>query len=433
MRRPMSQQATSIPRTTEQSPVALAIGGLIAMAVGIGIGRFAYTPILPAMLTVLGLNKATAGLIASANFAGYLVGALGSMRPALPGSRRAWLLGALLLSGATTAAMGLAGTVAAFLILRFLGGIASALVLVLSSALMLEQLAQAGRPGLGTLHFAGVGVGIMASSLLVAALADRGGWAAMWLASGGVSLVGALVVALLMPTGPDRPVALRPSKPTAGNPRLRRITVAYGLFGFGYVITATFLVAIVRATSAFRDLETVIWIVFGLAASPSVWFWSFLGRRIGLARAFGLAALAEAVGVLASVVWPTGPGICAAAVLVGGTFMGLTAVGLMRGKELADSVDPRRVVAAMTGAFGIGQIVGPVLAGAVSDLTGGFALPSVAAAGALLAAAWLGRDESAARAFLAPKALIRSAARSVSPASSTTHPQPSAPNRPRAK
>jgi predicted MFS family arabinose efflux permease len=169
------------------------------------------------------------------------------------------------------------------------------------------------------------------------------------------------------------------------------MTVAYGLFGFGYVITATFLVAIVRATPAIRDLEPVIWIVVGLAAAPSVWFWTRLGRRIGLAAAFSAAALAEAVGVLASVAWPSSVGICLAAVLVGGTFMGLTALGLMRGRELAVSADPRRVMASMTGAFGVGQIVGPVLAGVVSDVAGGFAVPSVAAAAALVAAGWLGR------------------------------------------
>jgi hypothetical protein len=92
-----------------------------------------------------------------------------------------------------------------------------------------------------------------------------------------------------------------------------------------------------------------------------------LARRIGLPAAFASAALAEAAGVLASVVWPSAAGICAAAVLVGGTFMGLTALGLMRGRELASGGDPRRVMAAMTGAFGVGQIVGPVLAGVVAE------------------------------------------------------------------
>ncbi len=361
------------------------------MAVGIGVGRFVYTPILAPMMADLGLSKSTSGLIASANFLGYLTGALGASRATLPGSRRVWLLGSLLLSAATTAAMGLTLSVPIFMILRFAGGVASALVLILASALVLDRLAEARRPGLAALHFAGVGVGITVSAVLVAAfLATHAGWSAMWLGSGAVSLAGALAVMLLVPAEQIRPAPPRVAGKAARDPRLWRMTLAYGLFGFGYVITATFLVAIVRSTPAIRELEPVIWVVVGLAAAPSVWFWSFLGRRIGVAAAFGTAALAEAVGVLSSVVWPSTAGICAAAVLVGGTFMGLTAMGLMRGRELAVG-DPRRVMAAMTGAFGVGQIVGPALAGVVSDMTGGFGAPSVAAAAALVLAAWLAR------------------------------------------
>jgi predicted MFS family arabinose efflux permease len=388
----MLTQLTSAPSiSVDRSPFSIALGGLIAMAVGIGIGRFVYTPILPPMLAELGMTKATAGLIASANFAGYLVGALAASWGPFPGSRRGWLLGALLASAVTTGAMGFCSWVSGFLLLRFIGGIASALVLILASALVLDRLTAAKRPALGALHFGGVGIGIAISAALVAGLLGHGlGWASMWRASGALSLVGAAAVAFLLPsrTPPSNAAVLSEAAP--GDPRLRRITVAYGLFGFGYVITATFLVAIVRATPAIAALEPVIWIVVGLAAAPSVAFWSFLGRQIGIPNAFAIAAVAEAMGVLASVVWPSAIGICLAAVLVGGTFMGLTALGLMRGRELAEG-DPRRVMAAMTGAFGVGQIVGPLVAGVVSDVTGGFGVPSVAAAVALVVAAWLGR------------------------------------------
>lgn len=374
-----------------QRPTAIALGGLIAMAVAIGIGRFVYTPILPPMMAALGLSKSTFGLIASANFAGYLIGALVATRATLPGPGRIWLPGALVLSAATTAAMGLTTSVTAFMILRFLGGVASALVLILASTLVLGQLAAARRPGLASLHFAGVGIGIAVSAALVAAQSATGAtWAAMWQASGTVSLLGALAVALLVSGKPAPPPTPATAPNSALDPRLRRMTAAYGLFGFGYVITATFLVAIVRATPAIRDLEPVIWIVVGLAAAPSVLFWTVVGRRIGIASAFAAAALTEAVGVLASVVSPNTAGICVAAVLVGGTFMGLTALGLLRGRELTQG-DPRRVMAAMTGAFSVGQIIGPALAGVVSDALGGFAVPSLAAAGALVVAAWLAR------------------------------------------
>jgi predicted MFS family arabinose efflux permease len=374
-----------------QRPVSIAFGGLIAMAVAIGIGRFVYTPILPPMMAALGFSKATFGLIASANFAGYLVGALGATRAALPGPQPLWLPGALVLSAVTTGAMGLTTSVAAFLALRFLGGVASALVLILSSALVLGQLATARRSGLAALHFAGVGVGITISAALVAAQGAVGAdWASLWLGSGAVSLVGAVAVVLLV-SGQGAGAAVEEDVVTAAHdPRLRRLTLAYGLFGFGYVITATFLVAIVRATPAIRELEPVIWIVVGLAAAPSVLLWTVVGRRIGIPAAFAIAALAEAVGVLASVVAPDTVGICVAAVLVGGTFMGLTALGLMRGRELTAG-NPRPVMAAMTGAFGVGQIAGPLLAGVLSDALGGFTVPSLAAAGGLVVAAWLAR------------------------------------------
>ena len=361
------------------------------MAVGIGIGRFVYTPILPAMLAGLGLSKATAGLIASANFAGYLVGALASASLRLPGPRRVWLLGALAASALSTAAMGFTATVPAFLLLRFTGGAVSALALILSSALVLDRLAEARRPDLAALHFAGVGVGIIVSAVLVAAqLALGAGWQALWRASGAVSLLALLAVLVLLPARPDPAPAARTARKAAADPRLRRLSAAYGLFGFGYVITATFLVAIVRMTPAIRALEPMVWVVVGLAAAPSVLLWDRLGRRFGIPAAFAVAALAEAAGVLASVAWPSAIGIFLAAVLVGGTFMGLTLLGLLRGRELARG-EAGRVMAALTGAFGLGQIVGPTLAGVLSDALGGFAVPSLVAAGALVLAAILAR------------------------------------------
>lgn len=377
----------SAPRT----PLATALGGLIAMAAAIGIGRFVYTPILPAMVAGLGLSKATAGLIASANFIGYLAGALAAARIRLPGSRRAWLLGALLVSALTTAAMGITVSIAAFLALRLIGGVASALALILSSALVMDHLAAAGRPHLAALHFAGVGGGIAVSAALVAALlAANSGWATLWQASGAVSLLALVAVMVLMPAHPDpKPLARTPHR-VPMDPRLRRLALAYGLFGFGYVITATFIVAIVRATPAIRSLEPVVWIIVGLAAAPSVMLWGHLGRRFSVPTAFTVAAVVEALGVLASVAWPSATGILLSAVLVGGTFMGLTSMGLIHARDLARG-DAGRAMAAVTGAFGVGQIIGPLLAGVLSDRLGGFTVPSLLAACALIVAAWLVR------------------------------------------
>ncbi|HXP06517.1 MAG TPA: YbfB/YjiJ family MFS transporter, partial [Stellaceae bacterium] len=367
--------------------VTTALGGLIAIAAAIGVGRFVYTPILPPMIEALGLSKSEAGLIASANFLGYLLGALAAALPTLPGSRRAWLFGSLTISALTTAAMGLTENLLAFLVLRLAGGAASAFVLIIASTLVLEYLAEAGRSRLSALHFAGVGAGIAVSAVLVAGMLHAGQtWKALWLASGLLSLAAMIAATMLLPSreAPARAAGVEAAATT--DPALRRLIGAYGLFGFGYIITATFLVAIVRGTPAIALLEPVIWIVFGLAAAPSVALWTGIAARLGIPKAFAVACLVEAAGVLASVAWRTPTGVFAAAVLVGGTFMGLTALGLIRARALAGG-DPRRALALMTGAFGLGQIVGPAFAGFLSDQLGSFRTPSIVAAATLVVAA----------------------------------------------
>ncbi|HEV2188228.1 MAG TPA: YbfB/YjiJ family MFS transporter [Stellaceae bacterium] len=375
----------------DRRPISAALGGLIAIAAAIGVGRFVYTPILPPMMEALRLSKSEAGLIASANFLGYLLGALAAALPTLPGSRRGWLFGSLAISALTTAAMGLTESLPAFLVLRFAGGAASAFVLIIASTIVLEHLAEADRSSLSALHFAGVGIGIAVSAALVAGMlrADQG-WKALWLASGLLSLAAMIAATMLLPS---REPPQRTADALAGGTTdrsLPRLVAAYGLFGFGYIITATFLVAIVRGTPSVAALEPVIWIVFGLAAAPSVAMWTAVAAALGIPRALALACLIEAAGVLASVGWRTPVGVFVAAVLVGATFMGLTALGLVRARALAQG-EPRRALALMTGAFGVGQIVGPAFAGFLSDQLGSFTLPSMVAAGALLVAALLAR------------------------------------------
>ncbi|MDR3531410.1 MAG: YbfB/YjiJ family MFS transporter [Rhodopila sp.] len=369
------------------APLALAIGGLIAMATAIGIGRFVYTPILPAMVQALDLSKAQAGLIASANLFGYLIGALLAAMPRLPGSRRGWLLGALAASAVTTGAMGLVSSMSGFLALRFVGGVASAFVLVLASSVVLERLAAARRSHLASVHFAGVGTGIAVSALVVSVLVAAGaGWRVLWYAVGAVTLCAVVAVAWLVPSG-DRPTPAGSARTAIGERRrgFGALICAYGLFGFGYVVTATFLVAIVRASPQIRGVEPLVWLVVGLTAAPSVVLWGKIASRLGVQHSFSIACLVEAIGVAASVLWPSVVGALLAAALLGGTFMGLTALGLAGARELAPA-NPRPVLAQMTAAFSFGQIIGPGLAGYLFDLTGGFVLPSLLAAGALVAA-----------------------------------------------
>ena len=369
-------------------PVRLAVGGLVALAAAMGVGRFVYTPLLPIMASDLGLTGSAAGLVASANFLGYVAGAFAAGYRGLPGSRRSWMVGALAASAASTGLMGLTASLPAWLILRFGGGVASAFVLVFASTLVLDRLRRLGRPGLSALHFAGVGTGIAVSALLVSAGAALGlGWRGLWVACGLLSVLALVAVWRLVPDaegGGRSPEAVQAPR----RPGSLAMIVAYGLFGFGYVITATFLVLMVRGTPEVKALEPLIWLVVGLSAIPSVALWTALASRLGLGAAFALACVVEAVGVGSTVLWPTGPGILLGAALLGGTFMGLTALGIGAARILAVG-DPRTLTAVMTAAFGIGQMIGPLVGGVLADRSGSFVAASLLAAAALVVAAGL--------------------------------------------
>ncbi|TGS71582.1 YbfB/YjiJ family MFS transporter [Mesorhizobium sp. M3A.F.Ca.ET.201.01.1.1] len=366
------------------TPLRLALAGMVALAVAMGIGRFVYTPILPGMMDELHLTPADAGWIASANYLGYLIGALAAAGGWAHGRERTLMFASLAASAILAGLIGLTGTMAAFLVIRFLAGLASAFVMVFMASIVFSHLAAAGRSDLQALHFGGVGLGIAASSALLAVLVtEHAVWSAGWLWSGAISAVGLLLVALLAGSatpanGVDGPEPALPKERS-----LTKMILAYGLFGFGYVVTATFLVAIVRQGGGGRVFEAAVWMVAGLAGFPSVWFWQKLAGRIGLYAAYVASCLVEVVGVTASVVVKGSAGPLIAGVLVGGTFIAITALGLQAARQLAPQA-PRRIFAVMTAAFGVGQIIGPIAAGLLAQAAGNYVLASVMAAVALL-------------------------------------------------
>lgn len=381
--------AAEKPPTRGLTGPAIAIGGMLALASSMGVGRFVYTPILPPMADALALSKTQAGLIASANFVGYLVGSLAAALPLVAERRRAWLLVGLAIGALSTAAMGLVETMPAFLLLRFVGGIASAFGLVFASGLVIDELSRLGRMSWAPLHFAGVGLGIAASAILVDQIRAAGGdWRELWIASGVLSGLAVPFCVWLAPlTAPSAAPRAGAKKRSSGGPRgLATLCLCHGLFGFGYVITATFLIAAIRAKADARGLETLVWVAVGLAAMPSTLAWGRVGARWGMLQAYAAACLVQAIGVAAGGLWPFGAGAFVSAILLGGTIMAITALGFAAARALG-AEHQRKSFALMTAGFGAGQIIGPLVAGWMLDRTGGFAAPSMLAALALVVGA----------------------------------------------
>lgn len=384
----------------EWSSLRLALGGLLALAAAMGIGRFVYTPILPTMAEGLNLDPGAAGLIASANFLGYLTGALAGATKVMRGNPRIWFLAGLAASALTSAAMALTNEIWLFLAIRFASGMASAFVLVFSTSLVLDRLTAAGQSALSAVHFAGVGCGIALSAVLIAALNHMAAsWQSLWLASAAVTAGLLAASTILIPsTPPSRPQMAqtgpvgKPDQSSGMTPALLRLIAAYGLFGFGYVITATFVSVMARTTPSLNSVEPFVWLVVGLCAAPSIYIWNRVAAKIGARRTFALACLIEAVGVGMTALSTHPMVFIAGAGLLGGTFMGITALGLAEGRRLTAVRGPeavRQMLAVLTASFGLGQAAGPWIAGHLHGLSGSFQAPSIAAAAALIVAAAL--------------------------------------------
>lgn len=354
------------------------------MAVAMGIGRFVYTPILPGMMDELGLSAADAGLIASANYLGYLVGAVLAAGGWAEGRERSLMLAGLGASAVLAGMMGLTESLGLFLAIRFMAGLASAFVMVFLASIVFSHLAIGRRNELQALHFGGVGVGIALSSAMMFVLVVMASdWQAGWFSSAALSAVGFIAVALLIDRGPVVSGSTGPEPSLPASRPLAKMIVAYGLFGFGYIVTATFLVAIVRQGDAGRQFEAIVWLVTGLAGIPSVFFWNRIAARFGIAATYVAGCFVEAVGVAASVSMGGIAGPLLGGFLLGATFIAITALGLQAARKLAP-LATRRVFALMTASFGLGQILGPIFAGLMAGSTGSFVLPSMVAALALL-------------------------------------------------
>ena len=370
----------------------IAVLGLASLASAMGVGRFAFTPLMPLMQADGALSFGQGAWLASANYCGYLVGALACIvRPPEPqrAARVAMVAVALL-----TLAMGMTARVELWFVLRFAAGVASAYVLVSVSAWALPALTRLGHPGWSGWVFAGVGVGITAVGAVgLAAGMARIKPATLWAILGGVSAV----VSALSWSPMGRPTTLV----SAVAPSLKRfragewrLIVCYGIFGFGYIIPATFLPAMARELVDDPGVFGWAWPVFGAVAAMSTVLAARALRRWSSRQIWISALLTMTVGVLAPVLVRNIGSVLLGAVCVGGTFMVITLAGMLEARRHAAPAG--KLMAAMTAAFATGQLLGPLVVG----LTASHGLESIAgpswlaAAGLLISAGMLRQESS---------------------------------------
>ncbi|HRQ02845.1 MAG TPA: YbfB/YjiJ family MFS transporter [Ottowia sp.] len=375
---------------------SIVAAGIVALAMAMGIGRFAFTPLLPLMQRDGSLSAIGGAEWAAANYAGYLVGAMTAAR--FSADPRRGLNLALVGVGLTTLAIALLGFLeprvahVGGVALRALAGVFSAWALVCASSWCLAELARRQAPKLGAWIYTGVGLGIALAGVMTWLGGQQpADW--LWLELGALALVGAVFVRRRTASVPlPPPVAARaavgPARAATGHLGL---VMCYGIMGLGYIVPATFLPMMARQQVADPLVFGLTWPLFGLAAAGSV---AAAARWLGgwqRLRIWAVAHAAMALGTALPLISPSLWSLAGSAVLVGGTFMVATMAGLQLAREAAPD-NPTPLLARMTAAFAAGQILGPLLVRALgTGLHGGLdalAWSHLVATQLLLLTAW---------------------------------------------
>ncbi len=406
----------SSPYPTPPNPWTIALAGAVSLAVAMGIGRFAFTPLLPLMLAEGAVDLQGASWLASANYFGYLAGALlctflprilarSTSLPPINGPRL--VRGGLVATVVLTLGMALPWP-AAWPALRFAAGVASAFVFVYTSGWCLAQLAQQGASAVGGAMYAGPGAGIVVSGVFASGMVAWHWRAATgWLVLSVLALVLTATVwrvfrteTLVLATPGTTAAALGSGSAVAvhGNLEVGWLACAYGLAGFGYIITATFLPVIARTALPGSPWLDLFWPMFGLGVMTGALLVTRLRHtgdlRMALAMTYGVQALA----IAASLWSPTLAGFAVGSVLLGLPFTVITFFAMQEARRIRPAT-AASTMGLLTALYGVGQILGPPLAAWLLQSTGdagqGFRLSlQIAAAALLLGAAiyvWMTR------------------------------------------
>ncbi|MGI4777321.1 MAG: YbfB/YjiJ family MFS transporter [Janthinobacterium lividum] len=375
-----------------------ALACMVTLAVAMGLGRFAFTPMLPIMLHEGKLDLQGGGLLASLNYLGYFIGALScaAIRTRAPVMVRSGLaITAVLLLG-----MGLLNDFTAWGVLRTAAGVMSAWVFVFASGWGLRRLAETGFPTLAGVIFTGPGIGIAVTGLLGGAI-GRLGSSSAWIGFGVVAI--ALVAVIwrvfddghMVAPGAEKPgaseaIAATPIATRENRRDVRWLVGIYGLAGFGYIITATFLPVIARQALPGSPWPDYFWPLFGLAVVPGALIGAQAPARWDNRMLLSIAYVMQAAGVVLSVTWPTIMGFALGSLLLGLPFTALTLFAMREARRLRGN-EAAALIGYCTAAYGVGQILGPLFAAPLAQRTGSFAVPLLVAAAVLAAGAalWL--------------------------------------------
>jgi len=354
--------------------IGVLFGGVLLLVIAMGISRFAFTPILPFMRIDEGLSFEEGGYLASSNYIGYFVGALGA--GFIYRNKKNFLLITVVLNILSIFIMGLTHSFAFWILLRFIAGTTSGFIFVLTSSIIMDYLATHFQTRLSGFLFSGIGIGIAISGLFVPFIEGIWDWEGTWL---GLSILSTLFLISTIILWKNISIQNGEKVKKTKDTKILQgfmpwLIMAYGLEGLGYIITGTFLVDIIYNIESLRSFASFSWVIAGIAAAPAAPIWMMLISKYSTVKVLSMAYILQVIGILLPVLTQSAWSVLLSAFLFGFTFVGIVSLSTAYARELF----PKQsgvVVSALTTAYALGQIIGPILASSAESYFNSFKAP----------------------------------------------------------
>lgn len=355
----------------ERFSFSTALFGMLVLTLGMGLGRFLYTPMLPVMMAEGAFSFSQLSWIASGNYAGYLAGSLlfsfGAFHQ--PSRLRPFLLVSALASGLLILAMAWLPPFILVLLIRFLAGVASAGMLIFGSTLIMQHTRH---PFVLAALFSGVGIGIaLGNEYVLAGLHFALSSQTLWQGAGALSGMMLIALTLLMPSKKHAIAPMPLAKTEQQIMSWWLLAILYGLAGFGYIIVATYLP--LMAKDAGSPLLTAhLWTLVGLSIVPGCFGWLWAAKRWGALPCLTANLLVQAISVLLTLASDSPLLLIISSIGFGGTFMGTTSLVMTIARQLSVPGN-LNLLGFVTLIYGIGQILGPALTSMLGNGTSALA------------------------------------------------------------
>ena len=357
----------------KNSNASIVLAGMLSLIIGVGVARFSFTSLLLPMLKD-SITVSFAGILASVNYVGYLVGSIFAVFIKDVYTKVKFFRMGMVLCILTTFILGITQNEILWLGSRVIAGFGTAMALVVGSAIVMSKLKIDSKTKAMGIHFSGIGFAIVVTDLVVRVVFYfQGTWKEAWIVLAFFALMASFYTMYVLSFGKklNTNVTKHHFDIKLFTPFVILLIMAYFCEGVGMVVQATFIPDIINSLEGLEGYGNLTWTLVGLAGIPSCIIWMNLAHKYGTVTIIIISMSLQVIGILISALTNNMYLNLFSGVLFGGTFIGLVALFMNLGGKLAGA-NPVILMGALTTAYGVGQVLAPLYCIALIDKFGNY-------------------------------------------------------------